>query len=356
MSDAMDSATDDSLRGDLAAALGGAEEVIEQVDAVTTESEETAEQAEQRQRDERGRFAKKQAEEAAAADPNAQAVETAEATAAQEVAAQPQLKKPPQSWKPELKAHFDTLPPEVQDEILRRESDYSKGIQKYAEDAKVAQTFKPVVDQWAPYFNQLQVTPDQAFAHLMQTEYALRNGSPAQKQAMFAQLAKDYGIEFGGQSAESQGQVDPNLQHALSEVQRLSQYIQNMEYNKKQEAERQQQTEQAELNKRVEEFASKPDNPHFDSVRDDMARMLQAGYAESLEDAYEKACWARPDIRASLLKDQEAKRIQEKAQAANQAKAKAVSVTGSPSGAAVPVPGASIRDDLAAAFSGSGRL
>lgn len=355
MSDAMNSATDDSLRNDLAAALSGAEEVTSNTEVDTgIATSETAEQTEARLRDERGRFAKKQAEEAA------EAASQAQEQAQQQTELQPQApsKKAPQSWRQELKDHFNTLPPEVQDEILRRETDYSKGIQKYAEDAKYAQTIRPVIDQWAPYIQQqLNQTPEVAINQLLQAEYALRTGSPAQKQQLFMAWAKQYGVDLSGASPDGQTQqLDPNLQHALSEVQQLRQYIQNLEYTKHQEATRQQQAEQAELMKRVEEFASKPDNPHFEAVRDDMSRLLQAGYAESLEDAYEKACWARPDIRASLMKEQEAKRIQEKAQAANQAKAKAVSVTGSPSGAAVPVPGASIRDDLMAAMSGSGRL
>lgn len=352
--DVENNATTDSLRDDLATAFSGAEEVPQEVGSEVAAgipvTEETTAEAEARARDERGRFAKKQ-EEAAQADANAAQAPVEPAQAAPE---QP-VKRPPQSWKQELKDHFNTLPPEVQDEILRRETDYSKGIQRYAEDAKVAQTFKPVIDQWAPYFSQLQVTPEVAFSHLMQTEHTLRTGSPAQKQQLFAQLAKDYGIELGGQTAEL-SQIDPNLQHALSEVQQLRKYVQNLEYTKQQEAAKQQQTEQAELQKQVDSFASSPDVPHFESVRGDMSQLLAAGYATDLKDAYEKACWARPDIRASLLKSEEAKRIQGKAQAANQAKAKAVSVTGSPSGAAVPVVGASIRGDLEAAFSGSGRL
>lgn len=355
MSDVDNNATDD-IRNDLAAALSGAEEVTSdtstnEVDAGIAASDETQAQAEQRARDERGRFAKKQEEAEQAA---------AEVAAVADLAAKPvtepvaNLKKAPQSWKPEVKAAFDALPPEVQDEILRRETDFNKGIQKYAEDAKFAQSLKPVVEQWSPYLSQLQVTPDQAFAHLIGHEYVLRTGSPAQKQQKLMELAQVYGVDLGLDPNAPKSEVDPNTQHALQRVQQLEKYIQNMEYTKKQEAARQQQAEQEQLNEQVQSFASKPDHPHFETVREDMSRLLQAGYAESLEDAYEKACWARPDIRASLLKAEEAKRIQEKAELANKAKAKAVSVTGSPSGAAVPVAGASIRDDLMSALNAAG--
>jgi hypothetical protein len=344
MSDAeMNSATDDGLRDSLDAAFGGADDVTNK-EAVESPTTETAAETEARLRDERGRFTAKEEEQAAQ-----------QAEQANQVATAVQAKKAPQSWRQEVKEHFNALPPEVQDEILRRETDFNKGIQKYAEAAKFAESVKPVFDQWMPYITQLGATPEQAFQALIQAEYTLRTGSPAQKQAAFAKLAQDYGLSMPDQ-AEA-GQLDPNLQHALSRVQQLEAYIQRTEYDKQQEAARQQEAEMAELQKQVEQFASGADAPHFDSVREDMSRLLQAGYATDLKDAYEKACWARPDIRASLLQAEETKRIQEKAELATKAKAKAVSVTGSPSGAAVPVTGVSIRDDLMAAMNGtSGRM
>ncbi|UGQ44967.1 hypothetical protein [Massilia endophytica] len=348
MSDAeMNGATDDGLRDSLAAALSGAEEAqTETSDPSEAVSTETAAETEARLRDERGRFASKEAEQAAQQATDQQAAEPAPPV---------QAKKAPQSWRQEVKDHFNNLPPEVQDEILRRETDFNKGIQKYAEAAKFAESVKPVFDQWMPYISQLGATPEQAFQALIQAEYTLRTGSPAQKQAAFAKLAQDYGLAMPEQAEP--GQLDPNLQHALSRVQQLEAYIQKTEYEKQQEAARHQEAEMAELQKQVEQFASGADAPHFDSVRDDMSRLLQAGYATDLKDAYEKACWARPDIRASLLQAEESKRIQEKAELATKAKAKAVSVTGSPSGAAVPVTGVSIRDDLMAAMSGTaGRM
>ena len=333
-SDVVD-ATEDSLRDDLAAAFDEQPEVA---------PEKTEETKQEKPRDETGKFAKaqEQAEEPVVEVP----VETP-------VAEVPTItKKAPQSWKPEIKASFDTLSPEIQDEIIRRETDYNKGIQKYAESARYADTVKPVFDKWTPYLSQLQVQPGEAFDRLIQAEYTLRHGSPDQKQQAFSKLASDYGIDLGMQPQQSN--VDPNVQHALSRVQQLEQQLMNQQYQQKQEQERKQQAEQASLMTLIEEFSSKPDHPHFETVRDDMSRMLQSGYAETLDDAYDKAVWARPDIRSTLLKDQEAKRINEQANVAKTAKAKAVGLKGSPSGAAVPIAGASIRDDIMAAFETAG--
>jgi len=351
MSDVDLNATDD-IRNDIAGALGQEESNSNTADdSVAASLAQATEQVEARARDEQGRFAKKQEEAAQAA---AQVAADAEQKAVEQPAVA--ARKAPQSWKPDIKAHFDTLPPEVQDEILRRETDFNKGIQKYAEDAKYAQTFRAAAEPWAPYLNHLQMTPDQAFQHLIGHEYVLRTGSPAQKQAKLMELAQAYGIDLGQQQADGQQQyqMDPNVQHAVQRVQQLETYIQKLEYDKQQQAARQQQAEMADLGQQIETFASNPNVPHFETVRQDMANMLAAGLADDLQDAYDKACWARPDIRASLIQADAEKRIQEKAELANKAKAKAVSVTGSPSGAAVPIAGASIRDDLTAALNAVG--
>ena len=355
MSDVENDATESSLRDDIAAALGGSDdapvaEIKNEEGSKTVEAGDpkgSSDDEQKRIRDEQGRFAKEQLQS-----------DNPVPTDATEPGAEPSAstRKAPQSWRQDLKDGFSTLPETVQEEIIRREADYNKGIQRYAESAKYAETVKPVFDKWAPYLNQLQVQPAEAFDRLIQAEQALRTGSPMQKQAAFQKLAADYGITLGEQS-QDQGNVDPNVQHALQRVQYLEEQLRNQQYNQQQETQRKQQAEQAELTKQIEEFSSSPNRPHFYAVRDDMSKLLAAGYAETLEDAYDKAVWVRPDIRSTLLKDEEAKRIQEQAKVAETAKAKARSITGSPSGASIPIPNASIRDDIRAAMEGSaGRL
>lgn len=341
-------ATTDSLRDTLAAAFEGADtnQADEAVNEVKADAAPIGEV--DSGRDANGRFVKKSDSTEVVQQVSEQDQQSTEPVAPV------QTKKPPQGWKQEYKQHFDTLPPELQDEILRRESDYSKGIQKYAEDAKYAQSMRSTFEQWMPYLTHVGATPEAAFNALIQTEYVFRTGSPAQKQQMIMKLAQDYGIELGGQQDQGQQTVHPDVNYATTEVQRLNQIVQQMQYEKQKAVEMQQQAEMSALQQQINEFSSKPEHSHFDEVREDMQALLAAGRAESLEDAYDKAVWARPDIRASLLKQAEAKRIQQQAEAANKAKAKAVSVTGSPSGASVPVAGASIRDDLRAALNASG--
>lgn len=331
----VDEKGEDSLRDEIAAAISG-DGVADELDSHDGESGGVAAVAD------------------AAASESAADASSAQSESHDEAA----VKKAPQSWKAEMKERFNALDPSVQDEILRRESDYNKGIQKYAESAKYAESIKPAMEKWQPYLSQLDVPPAQAFDVLIQAEYNLRHGSPDQKMQAFMKLANDYGVDVGQIAAASQGQHevqrDPNIDQAFKRVQMLENYIRNQQFEKKQELEQNQQKEQSELHSQIEKFSSDPKHPHFEQVREDMAKLLQAGYAETLDEAYEKAIWARQDIRSTLLNENEANRIKEKAKVASQAKAKAVSVKGSPSGAAVPIANASIRDDLRAAIEAAG--
>lgn len=312
-------AAEASLYDTVAAAYESSEAVTEPV------AQETEDQG--RARDEQGRFSAPVPE---VVDP-APAAETV-----------PEPRKAPQSWKEEYKAQFNALPDAIQEEILRRETDYSKGIQRYAETAKYGETLKPVVDNWQPYLNELGVRPEQAFDAMLHAEKRLRTGSPAEKLQTLHKLAQDYGINLG--QAPEQQQLDPNVQHALSRVQHLEEHIRQQQYA-------QQQSQQSEIQKAIDGFAKNPKHPHFESVRDDMSKLLQAGYAESMDEAYEKAVWARPDIRSTLLADEAAKRIKDEAEKAKQAKQRASSIKGSPSGVEVRAAGASIRSDVEDAWS-----
>jgi len=56
----------------------------------------------------------------------------------------------------------------------------------------------------------------------------------------------------------------------------------------------------------------------------------QRGQALSLQDAYDRACWANPEIRNVLTQRQERERAQQTSQVAQTARRAAASVGGSP--------------------------
>lgn len=330
MSD-LETQTDD-LRGSLESAFDTATEPVAPViekpinaPAETPVVEKT--------RDESGKFAK------AKELPDIPVVDTAPIKLETPVDAP--VKRAPSSWKKETQAEWDKLPPHVQDDVLRREGDFHKGIEAYKQAAQRAQAFDQVIAPYQETLKKLSTAPEVAIGAFFRADDILRNGAPHEKAQYFAQLAREYGIPL--EHLENPPQVDPAYQQVLNELQALKQ-AQNQELHNRQEAER------AQLNSQIASFAEGKE--HFEAAMEDMAALLQAGRAPDLAAAYDMAIWARPDLRAGLLQ-QQTRAAEDKARAEVQQK-KALSASVSVRGSS-PVSGTSatptdIRSALEAAF------
>lgn len=316
---------------DLRTALEGAFEAAETPETPVEKPEQT--------RDESGKFAK-----AEQAEPvKTEAAEPAEVVEP-EVPAEPVLKAP-SSWKPDAQAAFNDLPPNVKQEVLRRESDYHKGIENYKTHAHAAQSYEKVVQPYMDTIKRMGVDAPTAIAGLLQADHTLRYSDPATKAQYFAQLAQQYGVDL--QAVANPPQVDPQLS-ALQ--QQIAAQNREMQMWKAQQEQQQATVAQTEIQK----FESDPANVHFESVKQDMAVLLRTGVATDLRDAYDKAVWQRGDIRQSLIEHQRAEAQKQALEQAQHAKAKAASVGvkgSSPVAGIQPVKG-SLRDQLVAAMDG----
>jgi len=304
----------DDLRSALESAFADAAEptTTEAAHEAPSEAVETPTERADRVRDESGRFAKK--------DDPAPVEQVAEVPA--EVAEIPEVpvKRPPSSWKKETQAEWEKLPSHVQDDVLRREADFHRGIEQYKQHAQRAQVYEQVLAPYQQTIQQLGVTPEAAIGSLFKADQLLRNSAPHEKAAYFAQLASDYGVSL--ENIQQPPQVDPAYQQLLNEVRSLKQ-TESMR-----EQQRQQQEAQT-LNSTIAQFSEGKE--HFDAVREDMAALLQAGRAQDLAAAYDMAIWARPDLRTGLLQ-QQTQAAEERARAAMQqkrAQSASVSVKGS---------------------------
>jgi hypothetical protein len=97
----------------------------------------------------------------------------------------------------------------------------------------------------------------------------------------------------------------------------------------------QQQGTQAQTVTEIESFASDPAHPYFNDVRQDMGVLIQAGRAKDMQQAYDMAVWAHPEIRQTLIDGQIQQKSAQQSHAAQQAQAAAVSISGSPAGAKI---------------------
>ena len=153
-------------------------------------------------------------------------------------------------------------------------------------------------------------------------------GTPDRKGQVLLHLAQQYGIDISTLAAprhreESQQQSAANVPDLSPVLQRVASVEQQL-VAQRQEVERQ-LSEQA--NQEVQRFASNPERKHFAAVQGVMAQLVASGQANTLDDAYDKAIWMVPDVRALVLSEQDAKRqADEAARAAAARKASATNV------------------------------
>lgn len=250
----------------------------------------------------------------------------------------------PKTWRPEAAAKFATLPPEVQQEILKREEDIFKGLESYKADASIGKALKGVVQPYMHIFQAQGVDPIQQVSGLMRAHVALATGTPEQKQQFFQQLAEEYGVDLGVEAPY----VDPQVASLQKQLSDLQSRLNGWEQHEANEARNKLQAE-------IDSFASDPAHQYFDEVANDIAGLLRSGAAKDLKDAYDKAIWANPITRAKeqarLTAEAEAKAKAEAAERAKQArKAIGANVKSSAKAASGTAPLGSIDDTLNAAL------
>lgn len=329
----------------------------------------------ERARDEQGRFAPKDAktEESVKAPVDQASVDAQQTQAPADQQASPKVEqttqdgqqqaqqtqpaavKPPDSWSPAAKAKFSTLDPDIQAEIARREAEVHKGFTRQDEHRNLGKTFEQAVQPYMAMIRSEGSDPVRATAALLQSAYTLRSGSPDQKEQLVLGLMSQFQIDpnrvfqrlAGGQSQQQQS--DP-------QVVQLRQTVEQLQQRLMQGDQQVQQQEQAQINTTIESFASDPKNLYFANVKPEMAALLRDGRAKDLQEAYDMACWARPDIRSLLLQQQDQQRqATERGAAADRAaKARRAGsvLTGSPSGqpASPQAASGSLEDDIRAAI------
>lgn len=267
-----------------------------------------------------------------------------------------QAKHPPSSWSAKAKGEFTKLPDHIQDEVLKREDDFHKGLEQYKQSAQMGDRMNQIIQPYQPYLRSKGATPEQTVASMLQTAYTLENASAQDKPKLLAQVAQKFGVDLSQlNSQQNEQQVDPYVQQLEQRVNQFEQYLQN-------QASTAQQQSMSEAHSEIDAFRNEVDESgnikhlYFDDVRDDMANMIEAseksGKKLSLQDAYDAAVWARPDIRENLLAEQQRqadeKRRQEQARKAEEAKKRGsvnVSTTGTYNNAETSPPG-SIEDTL----------
>lgn len=251
----------------------------------------------------------------------------------------------PVSWRPEVREKFGALPPEIQNEVSRREREIENGLREAAGSRRFFEEFARAVQPYEAMLRSEQATPLEAVSGLLNTAYQLRTATPQNKAALVAKIINDFGVNIEMLDNILSAQVDPQQQRTTPDM--TSAYVEQQLAPVKQFMERfsgMEQRAQTVSNERaaqaIEEFKKDPEVAEFyEDVSPDMADILEIavrrGQKLTLREAFNRATMLHPEISKILADRKVAKTAQQASSAASRARNASASL---PSGSA-PEPG-----------------
>ena len=273
-------------------------------------------------RDENGRFV---AKEPKPEEVEPEKPETPETT---EVPVEPaEAVEAPANMPKAIRDSWAALPEGVREALKTREDETHKLATRVDRERQVGRNFDTMVERYKPLIEQEGGTPLAAVADLLETARVLRQGTPEQKSMLINQVCTQFGIDI---EQAFYNRPDPQLAQANMEIMRRD--AQLTAYQARDAAANDETVEQ-----QINEF--KETHEHFDAVSGEMARLVDAGIAIGLQDAYDRAIGSDETLRSNSIEQAVEKRLAEERakQAAVVSKAKRASVSPpSASGTAKP--------------------
>ena len=200
-------------------------------------------------------------------------------------------RQPPKSWKADLHPLYQKLDPAVMQNIHEREKQALDGIMQYK---SAYDPYAALEKQYKPYLEQAKLAMPDVVSRLMQAHLALSSPDASARQQFFRQMVKEYGLEgFMGQAGQAP-QTPPVDQLVRQYVAPLQETIHRLQAREDQKLLEQSQAE-------VDKFFADPQNEFAQELESDMIQLIEKGLATSLADAYEKAVWHNPSVRAKAL-------------------------------------------------------
>ena len=302
-----------TLRDTIEAAV---EEHSEPVETVTPEPATVEPKPDDRPRGPDGKFVAKEAD----ATPKAEAVPPAEA------APVVQRPKPPSSWKKEYHADWDALAtgkplsPEralaLLNYNLEREGQYASGVSTYKTEYERIKPFADAVAPFLPTLQQHNIEPGQWISRLGQAHELLVTGRPEQKLGMFLKLARDYQVPVEQLFAQgNDGKVYYNPQVQAYQMPAPQVDVSGLVQQEIAKVFSQQQIQNFGTEK---DASGNPAHPHYDTVRETMAQLLEAGLADDLASAYQTAL-SHPRHAGLAVADRQQREAADKAEQARKA-------------------------------------
>lgn len=207
----------------------------------------------------------------------------------------------PVSWTPAAREHWAGIPPEAKAEIVKREGDIARGLQQASGHKRVADEYFKTVAPFQNYIQAANSTPAQAITELMTTAAQLTMGSPSKKAEVVKNIIAEYGVDITMLDTMLAGEPvadDPNapLLAAIDErLAPMNDFMGNVQQGRHEQAQEVNQDAATELG-----AFQQTHGEYYDDLREDMADLMEMatnrGRDMSLEQAYQHAANAHPEI------------------------------------------------------------
>jgi hypothetical protein len=249
------------------------------------------------------------------------------------------LAKAPQSWKEGAKTLWKDLPLSVRLQVNQRERDTSRIIKESSLNNRKVTEITQVLAPHTEFIRQnYGGNPMTAIQSLFQAEQALTRAAPQDRAKFVADMITTYGVDIGmldeilaGQTQQPSRQQNSNIEQLLDQRLRpIMTFVERQEQAARQQAERAEQ----EMNTTIDSMQADDETyPHFETVRSDMALIIEDGARKGvyidLPAAYNKAVRMNDLAPAASSATDAALRAHQEAQ---KAKGASRSVSGAPGG------------------------
>jgi hypothetical protein len=261
--------------------------------------------------------------------------------------------KAPVSLTPAEREHFAKAPVEVQKAFARLDREVRQTMQEAAPLRRMKEEVEKAFAPYQQFAQSIGQTPLGLAQQASQVALQISTAPAHVAAKVFADLIRsrpDVQLELINGHLDGQPQAQPQQPHidpatiAAQAEERVWKRLQG----------ERQEREAAKARSMVEEFASSPEHEFFQDVWPDMAGLIDAAKARNVElplkDAYDRAVWANPELRAILQQRELAKSAATAKAATQRASAAGSSIRNQP---ASPVNGKAtgdLRADIEAAF------
>jgi hypothetical protein len=234
--------------------------------------------------------------------------------------------QPPQHWSEQDRQTFAKLDPAGQEFLLRRhtemERDYQTKTQAAATAVQFTQSLAPIFQDpvIAGSLQQAGVSPYDAIGQWAGFHRRAMDPNPQVRLALWQELGQRMGLNPAangqmsqpGAAALSEDDLkDPAIRYFADHIGKTLSDVQTLRGELNQMRQQEAQRANAEVLKvtrwSIDSFADekdaqgKPKHPHFDAVLPHMIELYRANPERDLQQAYDMAIWAVPEIRASLI-------------------------------------------------------